>query len=215
MSLRFLHGLSFLFFLSFSASYSAALSEMESHRQMVGFLENVRSQNIVDNPYQGEGLVRRLKDQWAALTDADPTKKRIDLLYHLGIAELLLGLERQAIERFSQAEKLLATQRDAPSQVINEIKFRLGLAWLRLGETQNCVLDHRATSCILPIRASGVHKLKEGSQQAISHFQSVLDNTSEEAVLHRNARWLLNIAHMTLGQYHTLRPPLRLQAVAD
>ena len=96
---------------------------------------------------------------------------------------------------------MLAAQHSVPAQVVNEIHFRLGLAWLRLGETQNCVLNPNADHCILPIRPGGFHTLPEGSRQAIPYFQAVLDNTAAEERLHLSARWLLNIAYMTLGQY--------------
>ena len=51
------------------------------------------------------------------------------------------------------------------------------------------------------------HTLPEGSSQAIPYFQAVLDNTAAEERLRLSARWLLNIAYMTLGQYPEEVPP--------
>ncbi len=207
MALKFTRVFSLSFLLALSPTNSIALSGVESHRQMVSLLAEVHSQTLAMNPYQGKASLELLKKERARLSETDPAKKRIDLLFHTAVAELLLGQEHQAIDHFTQAAELLATQRSVPSQVINEIQFRLGLAWLRLGETQNCVLDHRSDSCIMPIQGNGIHTIEEGSRQAISHFQNVVENTSQEATLHWNARWLLNIAHMTLGQYPQDVPP--------
>ena len=197
----------FLFFFAISASYAASLSEKESHRKMVALLEEIRAQDLDDNPYQGEGRLRQLEDQLQALPDAAPAQDKISLHFSLGIAELFLGRERRALDHLAAAEGMLAAQRSVPSHVVNEIHFRLGLAWLRLGETQNCVLNPNADHCILPIRPGGFHTLPEGSRQAIPYFQAVLDNTAAEERLRLSARWLLNIAYMTLGQYPERVPP--------
>ncbi|MXY83530.1 MAG: CRTAC1 family protein [Gemmatimonadetes bacterium] len=199
--------LPFLFLFTISASYAASLSQQESHRKMVALLAEVRAQNLDDNPYQGEGQLRQLEDQLQALPDAAPVQDRIRLHFRLGIAELFLGRERRAIDHLTAAEEMLAGQHSVPAQVVNEIHFRLGLAWLRLGETQNCVLNPNAEHCILPIRPGGFHTLPEGSRQAIPYFQAVLDNTAAEERLRLSARWLLNIAYMTLGQYPEGVPP--------
>ena len=199
--------LPFLFLLAISASHAASLSQGESHRKMVALLAEIRAQNLDENPYQGEGQLRQLEDQLQALPDSAPVQDRISLHFRLGIAELFLGRERRAIDHLAAAEKMLSGQHSVPAQVVNEIHFRLGLAWLRLGETQNCVLNPSADHCILPIRPGGFHTLPEGSRQAIPYFQAVLDNTAADERLRLSARWLLNIAYMTLGQYPEGVPP--------
>lgn len=196
-----------LFLFAISASYAAALSPQESHQKMVALLAEVRAQNLDDNPYQGEGPLRQLEDQLQALPDAAPIQDRIRLRFRLGLAELFLGRERRALDHLAAANALLAGQRSVPAQVVNELHFRLGLAWLRLGETQNCVLNPNADHCILPIRPGGVHTFPEGSRRAIPYFQAVLDNTAAEERLYLSARWLLNIAYMTLGEYPEAVPP--------
>ncbi len=195
------------FLLAISASHAASLSQQESHQKMVALLAEVRAQNLDENPYQGEGELRQLEDQLQALPDAAPVQDRIRLHFRLGIAELFLGRERRALDHLTAAKEMLADQHSVPSEVVNEIHFRLGLAWLRLGETQNCVLNPSADHCILPIRPGGFHTLPEGSRQAIPYFQAVLDNTAAEERLRLSARWLLNIAYMTLGQYPEGVPP--------
>jgi hypothetical protein len=68
---------------------------------------------------------------------------------------------------------------------------------MRWGEEQNCVLGHNRDSCLLPIKGQGVHIRREGSTQAIAVLERVLKLDPGNL----RARWLLNVAHMTLGSY--------------
>ena len=65
-----------------------------------------------------------------------------------------LGNYAAAIEHLITARDLVSRTReklDAASPAITA--FRLGVTYLRMGETENCLLNPAATSCILPIRA--------------------------------------------------------------
>jgi ASPIC and UnbV/FG-GAP-like repeat len=73
----------------------------------------------------------------------------------------------------------------------------IGVAALRLGEQENCILNHRATSCIFPIDGSGVHSLQRGARRAIDAFSKRL--AVEPGNL--GVAWLLNLAYMTVGEY--------------
>jgi len=192
----------------------------ESHRQMIEALEVERVRSADMHPYLGQREAQRLRNQLSILPGDAPVKIRSQLHFRLGIAELFLGNERQAIDQLDRSHQLFF-QAGGSQRAAREHSFRLGLAWLRLGETENCVLNHGAESCILPIRANGVHTLKEGSRRAIPYFQAVLDNTVADEALHLSARWLLNIAHMTLGEYpdrvspaHLIEPEVFESAVA-
>ena len=138
------------FLFAISASHAASLSQEESHQKMVALLAEVRAQNLDENPYQGEGQLRQLEDQLQALTDAAPVQDRIRLYFRLGIAELFLGRERRALDHLTAAEEMLAGQHSVPSEVVNEIHFRLGLAWLRLGETQTASSTPTPTTASCP-----------------------------------------------------------------
>ena len=74
----------------------------------------------------------------------------------------------------------------------------LALAYLRLGEQQNCIHHHNASaSCIIPIAPEGYHQMPEGSRNAIELYEGFLRQDSHDY----NSRWLLNVAYMTLGEY--------------
>ena len=53
------------------------------------------------------------------------------------------------------------------------------------------------SSCILPIPAAAVHTNPAGSRLAIGHFLEYLDKFPDDL----DVRWLLNLAHMTLGEH--------------
>ncbi len=72
-----------------------------------------------------------------------------------------------------------------------------GVVALRRGETENCVMCRGESSCILPIVPAAVHTNPAGSRLAIRHFTEYLEAFPDDLAV----RWLLNLAHMTLGEY--------------
>ncbi len=89
------------------------------------------------------------------------------------------------------------------SDVVYAEKFLYGVIYLqavtalRRGETENCIMCRGESSCILPIAPAAVHTIPEGSRLAINHFTEYLGAFPDDL----EARWLLNIAHMTLGEH--------------
>ena len=69
------------------------------------------------------------------------------------------------------------------------------LAYLRKGEVTNCRDNHTNESCILPIRAGGVHVDPAGSNKAIELYTRLLGAFPDDL----QSRYLLNLAHQTLG----------------
>jgi len=79
-----------------------------------------------------------------------------------------------------------------------KISILLAIAYMRLGEQENCIHHHDASaSCIIPIQPKGYHQKPEGSRKAISLFEEFLSKDSQDYT----SRWLLNVAYMTLGEY--------------
>jgi tetratricopeptide (TPR) repeat protein len=111
-----------------------------------------------------------------------------------GNALLKLGKEAESvaiIESVINRKKML-DGKDSPQS----LKF-LAIAYMRLGEKQNCVNYHNSESCIVPIQKRGIHIIREGSQKAIEIYEKLLTINPEDY----ESRWLLNIAYMTLGDY--------------
>jgi hypothetical protein len=73
----------------------------------------------------------------------------------------------------------------------------LAIAYLRLGEQENC-LDNLATSvCILPLKGGGRHTHQEGARAAIARYTEILRHFPDD----RASQWLLNIAYLAVGGY--------------
>lgn len=101
------------------------------------------------------------------------------------------GREQQAVSLYESVINKLDTS--ARKSLLPE----LGLAYIRLGERTNCMLNHNGSSCIFSIKNEGVHKLQTGSRNAIKVYQEILNKNPGDM----ESRWLLNIAYMTLGEY--------------
>ncbi len=172
--------------------------QSQSHQRMVALLAEAAAQAKVDNPFFGERRLQRLRAEVDRLGEAAPWRLR----WEAGTAALELGLEAEAIERLADTrQRLLDGRLQADTAAKVGVCYHLGVAWLRRGETENCCVNPTEETCILPIRGDGVHARRAGSEHAIEHLTEVLRNTPPDDYWHHNARWLLNLAHMTLGTF--------------
>jgi hypothetical protein len=122
-----------------------------------------------------------------------------ELAYAGRYADALNGIERLLVDADAVGPELGA---DA---FINLLMLQ-ATTWLRLGEEQNCAEGYNRDSCLLPIRGRGVHQRREGSQQGVATLERILRIDPGNL----RARWLINIAHMTLGSYPDGVPPAAL-----
>ena len=84
-----------------------------------------------------------------------------------------------------------------PSATDPDFRNLLALAYLRLGERNNCLAHHNHSSCIFPIQGAGIYTDPYLTQKSIQLYQSILRGDPSDL----ESRWLLNLAYMTLGQY--------------
>src|SRR5262249_9471518 len=83
------------------------------------------------------------------------------------------------------------------------LKLKEGLCWMRIGELTNCLADHNPESCLAPIQGRGLHRFQEGSRNAMRVLTELLEHQPNDLA----ARWLLNVATMTVGDYPEKVPP--------
>lgn len=110
------------------------------------------------------------------------------------------GEMAKAIEHFEAArESLSKAVIDQPAYAEDLIYLDeiLGISYLRKGELDNCVHNHNAEDCIFPLTKNARHNLTAGSSAAIAHFNRHLARKPDNL----EVRWLLNLAHMTLGSH--------------
>jgi hypothetical protein len=120
-------------------------------------------------------------------------------------AQVAFGTELLNSGRLEEAI-LVFEALEADAQRFDPEKWRMGgaaillrkaMAYLRMAEEQNCHQGNNRDSCLLPIRGQGVHQLRQGSTKAIEILMRMLEADPGNLT----AGWLLNIAHMTLGDY--------------
>ena len=182
----------------FGDSVSPEPTVEDGHSRMLKALATVRDETADTNHFLGDAAVRRARAELRLLPENASDFERFRLLSTIGAHELRLGHNDDAITQLRNAYDLLPGLRgQLPRKVEEATLLTLSIAYLRLGETSNCVHHHTSDSCILPIRAGGVHQDKTGSRSAVGYLQSLLVQNPN----HLTARWLLNIAYMTLGEY--------------
>lgn len=170
----------------------------ESHARMVAELEKIRLQSRFDNEYFQTASLNEAQSAWKQSGADTPIAERLELLFAIADDSRRLGDNAAAVENLQAALELMRASEFAESQEHLEVMlFELGLSWLRLGETENCIHCRTGESCILPIRGGGIHQQQKGSREAMKTFLKLLEQNPD----HLAGRWLLNIAAMTLGEY--------------
>jgi len=118
---------------------------------------------------------------------------------------LLAGDSRAAAGGFQKVkDTLLAHPERFDGNFLPVIRSYLAISYLRMGEQSNCCSAYGPQSCLLPIQGLGVHQDKEGSRAAIREYLELLEKNPGDLT----ARWLLNVAYMTIGE-HPEKVPAR------
>lgn len=111
----------------------------------------------------------------------------------------LLNSQGQPAAAYEALVELRASTKEAGLEAENlyTVIYYQGVTAFRMGETENCVLCRGASSCIFPISSAAVHTNTRGSRLAIEHYTEYLQQFPDDL----EVKWLLNLAHMTLGDY--------------
>jgi hypothetical protein len=181
------------------------------HQRMLTLLADVKERAPDEFPFFGARAHILARQELAEFGYNRDKLHRVGLLRVLGRHELFYEESpRSAIDHLTEAVELFSKNKSSSGseeylEAWNETTFHLAVAWLRLGEQENCCASHSAESCLLPIRDGGIHTDQEGSRQAVKYFLQVLNNVetgkSANYELGTSAKWLLNIAYMTLDEY--------------
>ena len=161
-----------------------------------------RESNPLNNLYlnrERAELFGRQLEQTLALPDSPDKGARVLELASKHATELLLaGSSWEAIEEFTRLDAFVrASDVKFGALTRSSLRHNLAIAYLRLGEQENCLTNHTIDSCLMPIRGEGIHKIQRGSRKASEFLTGQLNEFPDDL----KARWLLNIASMTLGEY--------------
>ncbi len=177
----------------------ATSTKPDGTAQMVEILQNI---NPLEIPYY---LNKQRAEHYKKLKDAETDLKK-KLQYAATYADELLkaGETEAAIAELTDILNTIQTQKlNINPESLRGLLTTSAIAYMRLGEQQNCLLNHSAASCIIPIDGEGVHTLEDGSRKAIEIYHFLLEKNPRDLA----SVWLLNLAYMTLGEYPGKVPP--------
>ena len=202
----------FILFLFFSSSCKNSSSSNHSPEMpsAAGHQDHVAPETLamIDSVQKAQNAVDPMKvtvfmsNQRAALIQQQIQHAKgldkINLTVMHAFEELKAGNSAKAIDEFQQVLQMVEPLQIAgKEQTVLEVKKLLALSELRLGEQENCILNHNSASCIIPIAKAGQHTKTEGSSKAITLYEAILKQTPDDLT----SKYLLNIAAMTLGQF--------------
>jgi hypothetical protein len=107
------------------------------------------------------------------------------------------GKTKEAYELLEQTRSWVESVDGLAEFGLYTVIYYQGVVALRRGENENCIMCRGESSCILPISPAAVHTIPTGSRLAIGHFTEYLEKFPDD----QSVRWLLNLAHMTLGEH--------------
>jgi hypothetical protein len=107
------------------------------------------------------------------------------------------GDPKRAYEALETARSMVEGDKVLAQNSLYTLVYLQGVAAMRRGENDNCIDCRGESSCILPISSAAVHVNPTGSRLAIGHFTEYLEQFPDDL----EVRWLLNLAHMTLGEH--------------
>lgn len=136
-------------------------------------------------------------------------KERAQALQKKAMILNMDGDPKKSLEALNQARLLVQGDVKLDRELRYSLVYLQGVTSLRLGENENCIMCRGESSCILPLSPAAVHTNPDGSRLAIKFFTEYLARFPNDLAV----RWLLNVAHMTLGEYPDKVDPQFLVAI--
>jgi hypothetical protein len=170
--------------------------QAESTRKMAALLRQITDAgDPMKNLFRNTERVAILQSLEASSTDP---RQRFKVKVQLAQDLLGTGRAEEAIKKYEEIERMMEDN-DVPIDDVmqREMLTNKALCYFRIGENENCCANHNADSCMFPIHGKGVHTLQRGSRGAVAVLTQMLAKFPDDL----RARWLLNIAYMTLGEY--------------
>lgn len=154
------------------------------------------------NPARFPYLNRRRAELIAADLPRIPPDRLPQVHYTLAQELLKGGQTREAIAQIQDLMKAARVSADGITLDSKPLFDLLAIAYLRLGEQENCLDNPAAEVCILPLKGAGKHMKEEGAREAMALYQALLQRFPDDY----GSRYLLNIAAMAIGGDPSLVP---------
>jgi len=188
----------------------------ESTKQMIAEVAQIyRNSDPTRNPFRSADSIKLMR---AAEAGSSDPSARLSLKMQIAQHLLKAGLIEESLKELDEIDAFVRQNGWTPEPVLQAtLLTQRAMCHLRTGETVNCQLNHNQDSCLFPLQGGGIHQLKAGSTAAKAVLLELLGKFPGDL----RARWLLNIACMTLGEYpdqvpaRWLIPPERFASEYD
>ena len=179
------------------APMNEGFAQPESTQQMIALINRIyREADPLRNPFRSSDLLPLLKEK--DFRGSASTEEGVNLKLQLAQHYLSAGRIEEALGAYQEVERFALANNVTINDSLRIILLTgEAMCYLRAGETANCLLNHNADSCLFPIKDGGVHQIPDGSRAAVGVLTELLTRFPGDLC----ARWLLNIAYMTLGEY--------------
>jgi hypothetical protein len=160
-------------------------------------------------PWRPDAVLREIAREWEgigsrgiAMIDArlaEPGRDRtgdLQLVMKKAAFQMYDGDALGSYETITRLRASVETDPRVARHWLGTLMFLQGVSAMRRGENDNCIACRGESSCIVPISAAAVHANPAGSRLAVKHFDEYLGLFPDDL----GVRWLLKIAHMTLGE---------------
>ncbi len=166
-----------------------------TRRMAERLVEHAKSVEVDDCAFMSAERVVSIR---AKLEKASGTARESAQRLKLAYETLQAGDPEQAMVEIDRALATAGNGDPEAQQARTDSAERLrALCWLRLGELENCLAKHCCQSCIAPVVGHGQHSARRGSENALKVLEPLLAAKPDDDEL----RWMLNLAHMTLGTW--------------
>jgi hypothetical protein len=174
---------------------SPEIEPLPGTARMAAELDSIYQAALMDPMHYGH-LNRERAEMWRTEASRAQGTEQSMARYQYAYESLAAGETEAAIREIESLmeDSGLAEAVSSQSKPLFEL---LAVAYLRLGEQRNRIRNGSTGASILPLSENAVHTDPEGSRRAISLYWQILAADPRDL----QARWLLNIAHMTLGTY--------------
>ena len=150
-------------------------------RSMVERLEKIaQSVDPRANPYVNPERVKHLRELVEKSDKSEPIltpeghiqgpQVRLTLATEL----LFAGQTEEALQQFRYVHASSTGDLLRNPGFRRELQALQAVAYLRLGEQENCILQHNIDACLFPIRDAGIHQIERGSRAAIKAYRMIL-----------------------------------------
>ncbi len=165
-------------------------------QRMADTLAVMNAQNTANpegNIFLNRERADELQELIARLSGTEALNKR----HWMAEERLKAGQTREAIDELETLLTDAQVSRDTITPRLKPVFDLLAIAYLRLGEQENCLTNPAANVCILPLKGAAQHKLQEGARGAIARYTQLLQRYPDD----RSSQWLLNMAYLAIGGY--------------